>query len=171
MKTLCLLRHGKSAWDDPALDDHDRPLAPRGRKAAGVIGRHLKETGLRPDLVLCSTARRASDTLALVLESLGTDLPVERERGLYLCGSHVLLERLRDAPDTSERLMLVAHNPDLHELAMLLTADGEDADLRNLREKFPTGACAILRFGATRWRDVEPGGGRLVELALPRRLA
>lgn len=170
MRTLYLLRHGKSAWDDPDLADHERPLAPRGRKAAQRIGSHLREQGVRLDLVLCSTARRAADTLDLVLAAAECAPTIERERGLYLCGARVLLERLRDAPDDATHLMLVAHNPDLHDLATLLAGSGGDADLAALREKFPTAACAILHFETDRWRDLEPAGGRLAEFARPRAL-
>ncbi|MGQ9371923.1 SixA phosphatase family protein [Azospirillum sp. A39] len=171
MKTLFLLRHAKSAWDDPSLADHDRPLAPRGRKAAPRVGRRLRDLGLRPERALCSTARRAVDTLALVLEALGGDVPVEREHGLYLCGSRGLLERLRGVPGDVGSLMLVAHNPDLHELATELAGAGPAEAVAALRAKFPTGACAVLTFEAADWRAVEPGAGRLVEFMLPRTLA
>lgn len=171
MKTLYILRHGKSSWDEPDLPDHDRPLAPRGRRAAALVGRHLKDKGVKLDLILCSTARRAVDTLHLVLDELGGDVTVERERGLYLCGAKVLLERLRDTPDESQHLMLVAHNPDLHELATLMVGEGDEAARAAMAEKFPTGACAAVLFGVTRWRDLEPGSGRLIDYAQPRRLA
>lgn len=171
MKTLLLLRHGKSAWDDPGLDDHDRPLAPRGTRAARLVGRHLHGRGVKLDLVLCSTARRADDTAALALAECAPDVPVERERGLYLCGAPVLLERLHDAPDAAATLMLVAHNPDIGALASLLVGEGDPADIAAMAEKFPTGGCAVLLFGVTRWCDLEPGSGRLVEFVRPRKLA
>ena len=172
MKTLYLLRHAKSAWDDPGLDDHDRPLAPRGEKAAQKIGRYLKDHKAHIDLVLCSTATRAQDTCARVLAAMDApDIPVEREFGLYLCGSHVLLERLRDAPDSAGSLMLIAHNPDLHELAQQLTGSGEDRHGKALAEKFPTAACAVLLFETMHWRDLDLGAGRLADFVLPRKLA
>ncbi|MBP2314066.1 SixA phosphatase family protein [Azospirillum soli] len=172
MKTLYLLRHAKSSWDNPALDDHDRPLAPRGEKAAQKIGRHLKEHKAHIDLVLCSTAIRAVDTGRRVLSAMGaTTVPVEHERGLYLCGQHVLLERLRDAPDSAGSLMLVAHNPDLHELAQQLVGSGDDHHREALAEKFPTGACAVLLFETMHWRDLDLGAGRLADFVLPRKLA
>ena len=172
MKTLYLMRHGKSAWDDPSLDDHDRPLAPRGRKAARLVGHHLKDRGARIDLVLCSTAVRAADTAHRLLEVMeAPDIPVEHERGLYLCGARVLLERLRDAPDSAASLMLVAHNPDLHDLARELTGSGEERDRDALAEKFPTGACAVLLFECARWADLDIGAGRLADFILPRKLS
>ncbi|WP_448204193.1 SixA phosphatase family protein [Azospirillum sp. sgz302134] len=177
MKTLFLLRHGKSSWDDPALDDHDRPLAPRGEKAARLVGRYLKDHKAHVDLVLCSTAVRASDTARRVLAAMDApdipapEIPVEFEHGLYLCGAHVLLERLRDAPDSASSLMLVAHNPDLHDLARQLTGSGEDRHRKALEEKFPTAACAVLLFETAHWRDLELGAGRLTDFVLPRKLA
>lgn len=175
MKTLYLLRHAKSAWDDAGLADHDRPLTARGEHAATRIGRYLDDRGVRPELILCSTARRASDTLDLVLAEIGggdaaATIPVERERGLYLCGPRVLLERIRDVPDGVHTLMLMAHNPDLHHLATSLVIAGEPQARAHLTEKFPTGACAIIAFDAARWRDVAPGTGRLADFVRPRAL-
>ncbi len=171
MKTLCLLRHAKSGWDNPSLPDHDRPLAPRAEKAAGLVGHHLKRQGVHPDLILCSTARRAADTLSLVLEEIGRGMPVEHDHGLYLAGAPALLDRLRAAPDTVGTLMLVGHNPDMHLLARRLTGHGDPAVRHAVAEKFPTGACAILTFEVERWRDAAPGGGHLVEFVRPRLLA
>lgn len=176
MKTLYLLRHGKSSWDDsadgPALDDHDRPLAPRGEKAAERVGHYLKEHKAHIDLALCSTALRAEDTLRRVLTAMdGAAFPVEYERGLYLCGAHVLLERLRDAPDSAASLMLVGHNPDLHDLTRDLTGSGEARHRQALEEKFPTAACAVLLFETVHWRDLDLGAGRLADFVLPRKLS
>lgn len=171
MKTLCLMRHAKSGWDDPTLADHDRPLNERGVEAAGLVGRHLKHRGIHPDLVLCSTARRAADTLALALEALGRDVPAEHDRGLYLAGAPALLEALRKAPDSVGTLMLVGHNPDMHHLAQHLAGFGDPKALRAVAEKFPTGGCAILTFETGRWREVSPGQGHLVEFVRPRLLA
>lgn len=171
MKTLCLMRHAKSGWDNPSLSDHDRPLAPRGVEAAGLVGRHLKQRGIRPDLILCSTARRAAETLALVLNEIGRGMPVEHDRGLYLVGAPALLERLSAAPDSVGTLMMVGHNPDMHHLAQHLGGHGEHAALRAVAEKFSTGACAILTFPVEHWREVTPGTGTLVEYIRPRMLA
>lgn len=174
MKTLYLLRHAKSAWDDAGVADHDRPLSARGEHAATRVGRYLDDRGVRPELILCSTARRAADTLDLVLAEIGRDapsaIPVERERGLYLCGPRVLLGRIRDVPDSVHTLMLVAHNPDLHHLATSLVVEGEPQVRAHLTEKFPTGACAAIVFDVARWRDVAPGTGRLADFVRPRAL-
>lgn len=171
MKTLCLMRHAKSGWDLPMVADHDRPLARRGVEAAPRVGRHLKERGIRPDLVLCSTAKRATETLRLVLAELGTRPPVETERGLYLCGAAALLDRLRKVPDSVKTLLAVGHNPDMHELAIALAGAGDAGTRRELRAKFPTGGCAVLAFDVGHWRDVASGNGHLIEFVRPRELA
>lgn len=170
MKTLYLMRHGKSAWDDAGLGDHDRPLAPRGFKAAAAVGRHLAHLGARPQLVLCSTAKRTADTLDLVLEHLDAKPTLERESGLYLCGPRVLSERVKDAPVDVDSLLVVAHNPDLHAVALALAGHGEDEHHVALAMKFPTAACAVFESDATRWRDIDAENTRLLEFILPRKL-
>jgi phosphohistidine phosphatase len=171
MKTLFLLRHAKSSWDAPATGDHDRPLAPRGEKAATLVGNHLRMHHARVDLVLCSTALRAVETRKRVMAAMGSPFPpVEHERGLYLCGARTLLERLRDAPESAKGLMLIAHNPDLHELAQELTGSGDHDHRQELAEKYPTGSCAVLLFETMRWRDLDLGAGRLTDFVQPRKL-
>jgi phosphohistidine phosphatase len=173
MKTLYLLRHAKSAWNDPALADHDRPLASRGARAATLIGRELRKEGFHADCILCSTARRAVDTLEIVtaqLDGAALEMPVHQERELYLTGDRALLERLRRLPDKVETVMLVGHNPDLHNLAQELAGDGHKEDLGNLRAKFPTAGLAVLEFPYDRWSDIGPRAGRLTRFLVPKKL-
>ncbi len=160
-KRLFLLRHAKSSWDDPALADHDRPLAPRGRKAAKLIGGHLRQEGVRISLVLCSSARRARETLDRVAP--GDETRIERE--LYDASADELLERLRRVPDEVETVMLIGHNPAIQDLAVgLARASGELA-----RQKYPTGALATLTFRGP-WRALEHGHAELAAFVIPRDL-
>lgn len=171
MKTLYLLRHAKSAWNDPSLDDHDRPLAPRGARAATLIGRHLRGEGFHPDVILCSTARRAVDTLALVTAQLGTgQATAEYDHGLYLSGERALLDRLRRLPEGAATVLLVAHNPDLHNLAQDLAGNGDASLLRGLAGKFPTAALAVLTFAQGSWSDIGSRAGTLSNFVLPKKL-
>ena len=167
MKRLFLLRHAKSAWDDPALRDRDRPLAPRGRNAAKRIGRWAKKHAVRPQLVVCSSAVRAQQTLQRVLPSLG-EPDVWVEVTLYAAGAETLLARIQALPDEVDEVMLVGHNPGLMEVLLLLAAPGE------LRERasvsVPTGALAKLEADVVRWADVAPGEARLREFVVPREL-
>lgn len=158
MKTLILLRHAKSDWADPALTDHDRPLAERGREAAPRMGAWLKAHGPRPDLVLCSTATRARQTLALALKELGAAPETRFDRGLYLAGGAGVLARLRQAPDEAATLLLVGHNPDLEQLARRLATTGDKPALARLAEKYPTAGLAVIELPVERWSDTGPGG-------------
>jgi|SRR3954449_2467089 len=173
MKTLHLLRHGKSAWNDDSLPDHDRPLAPRGARAATLIGRQLRKEGFRADCILCSTARRAVDTLEIVTAQLdhnALEMPVHQERELYLTGERALLERLRRLPDKVGTVMLVGHNPDLHHLAQDLAGAGSEDDLSSLRAKFPTAGLAVLEFPGDAWSDIGPRAGTLTRFLIPKKL-
>jgi phosphohistidine phosphatase len=118
-KRLYLLRHAKSSWKHPELGDHERPLAGRGRRAAEAIARHLDEHGIAPELVLCSTARRARETFERIEPALGA-ATVRYERQLYGATADVLLERLRTLPDEIAAVMLLGHNPAIEQLALEL---------------------------------------------------
>jgi phosphohistidine phosphatase len=167
VKRIYLLRHAKSAWDDPSLRDRDRPLAPRGRKAAKRMARWAREHGVRPQLVVCSGAVRAQQTLQRVLPGLG-EPTVWVEVTLYAAGAETLLARVRALPAEVDDAMLVGHNPGLQELVLLLAAPSRLRE--QARDRLPTGALAALETGVERWADVTPGASRLTELVLPRRL-
>jgi phosphohistidine phosphatase len=167
VRRLHLLRHAKSSWDDPALRDRDRPLAPRGRKATTRIARWARKHDVRPQLVVSSSAVRARETLAGVLPGLG-EPEVWTEVALYAASADVLLARVRALPDEAEEAMLVGHNPGLQSLLLLLAEPG---DLRErAAEKLPTGALATLEMDIATWSELEPGGARLVEFVVPREL-
>jgi phosphohistidine phosphatase len=171
MRELLLLRHAKSAWDVPGLDDHARDLAPRGRKAAKKIGRLLAEKNLLPDLVLCSTAKRAVRTLELVREELPRPLEVRLLDELYLASEEAMLQLVRAQDDRVRSLMLVGHDPGLHRLALLLVGGQNSEAIRTgLVRKFPTAALARLRFPVEHWVEVEPGSAELVAFWKPREL-
>ena len=168
MKRLYLLRHAKSSWDDASLPDHERPLAPRGKKAAKAMAGHLRKEGVRPALVLCSSSVRTRETLALIAKVLGEEVPVEVEEGLYGAGAEELLERLRAVPAGVASVLLIGHNPAVQELALDLAGGG--AERARLEEKFPTGALATLEFDVETWTELEPGRGELVAFVVPREL-
>jgi phosphohistidine phosphatase len=159
-RRLLLLRHAKSSWDDPSLADHDRPLAPRGRRAAKRIGEYLRDEQVEIALVLCSSAARAQETL----ERVRPPGEVRIEPSLYGAGAHQLLERVRRVPDEAGSVMLIGHNPAMEDLAVLLT---DAAALTG--EKFPTGALATLTFTGS-WRQLGPGTAELESFVRPREL-
>jgi phosphohistidine phosphatase len=169
MKTLTLLRHAKSGWDDPVSRDFDRPLNPRGRRAARTVGREMRAQGLAFDLVLASPARRVVETLEEVGAGFGAIEPGYDER-LYLASTATLLEIIRAIPDEVERLLLVGHNPGLEELALWLSGR-DDSGLRGEVEvKYPTGTVAGIALPVEHWADVSEGMGQIGRFIRPRDL-
>jgi phosphohistidine phosphatase len=168
--TLYLLRHAKSSWSDPSLGDHERPLAPRGRRAANRMARYVNSQNIRPELALCSSAVRARETLELLRPALGPGAEVRFDDDLYGANAEELLGRLRAVKDRVASVLLVGHNPGLEDLAASLASDGEPLAKERLRAKFPTGALAILDLGSTTWARLGPGGAYLVRLVLPSEL-
>jgi phosphohistidine phosphatase len=168
MRTLYLLRHAKSDWSDATLSDFDRPLNHRGHKAAKSIGESMRERGIEPDLVLASPAVRAQETLARVQHAYGAQLPVKNEPRIYEASPNTLIEVIREAHDSAERLMLVGHNPGFHQVVLALSTDGELR--REAEEKFPTGALAAIAFDVGSWGEIAPETGELTLLLKPRDL-
>jgi phosphohistidine phosphatase len=168
MRTLHVLRHAKSSWAGEQFEDHDRPLSKRGRRAAAVMARHLAEQAAPPDLVLCSTATRARETLAPVLERL-KPRRVLLDRELYLAGGEALLRRVCDLDDAVGSVLLVGHNPGLHEFALLLAAPDSPVALPPLSGKFPTGALATFHCPSS-WRRLKPQTATVVAYVSPRDL-
>jgi phosphohistidine phosphatase len=160
-RRLFLLRHAKSSWDDPSLADYDRPLSPRGRKAAKRIGAYLRGEQIRVALVLCSSARRAHETLDLVAPP--GEIQIERE--LYGASARELLERLRRVSDEADAVMLIGHEPAMRELAVGLIGAGSELAGR----KFPTAALATLTFTGP-WSGLEPGHAELAAFVTPKEL-
>jgi phosphohistidine phosphatase len=165
MRTLYLLRHAKSSWDNPALPDRERPLAPRGLRDAKRIAKHIGRLGITPALVLCSTALRTQETLDLLRPMLA-DAAVQVEEQLYCASSETLLERIRSVPDEVGSVLLVGHNPGLQDFALELAWSG--LELERLKAKFPTAALATLALG--HWSKLSPGDAELVAYVVPKQL-
>jgi phosphohistidine phosphatase len=172
-RRLVLLRHAKSAWPD--VPDHDRPLAGRGIRAAPVMGRWLRDAGLVPDLVLCSTARRARETWQYAQAGLTAKPPARFEDRIYGEDGTGLLALIREVPPATGTVLLIGHNPAIEDLALMLAAAPGDAgpgaatpgDLERMRAKFPTAAIAVLEFTG-RWDQLAPGVARLAGFVTPR---
>lgn len=166
---LYLLRHAKSSWEDPGVADHDRPLNPRGRQAAERLAEHFRKESIRPQLVLCSSAVRAVQTLAPISAAVGLADRTEVDPGLYVAAARDLLDRLRELDERVSSVLLVAHNPGLQHLALVLAGD-DPAVVARLSEKFPTGALADVVFESNGWSDLAPGLSRVASLTFPRDL-
>jgi phosphohistidine phosphatase len=168
MKTIILLRHAKSSRNDPAQADFDRPLAPRGKRACEAVIRALGRLKVKPDVVLCSSARRAEETLLEIAPALADGPAVKHERRLYLASAARLLGRLRELDDGVRSVLLIGHNPGLQGLAVLLAGGGNEAALARLAAKFPTAGLAELGFPGKRWGELAAGSAELVSLWSPK---
>jgi phosphohistidine phosphatase len=167
MRRLYLLRHAKSSWKEAGLPDRERPLAPRGRRAAKAMARHVAEAGIEPQLVLCSPARRALETLERIRPSLH-DAEVDVDSELYGPDAAALLERLRRVPDAVGSVMLIGHNPALQDLALELARPGSARS--EIAAKYPTGALIELALPVDSWDAVAEAGGELAAFVRPRDL-
>jgi phosphohistidine phosphatase len=174
-KQLFVLRHAKSSWDDPVLDDHERPLAARGVRAVKLLNKYVRDHGIQPTVVLCSTSRRTRETLAGV--DPGGETLIESDLYDATCGT--LIARLQRVPAETQSVMLIGHNPAMQMLVLRLTgANGDhgngstgplEADLAELQRKFPTGALATLTFECA-WNELGPGCARLSDYVRPKSL-
>ena len=166
MQELLIFRHAKSRWDEAGVADHDRDLAPRGRRAAQRMGQIIAEHDWIPDLVLCSTAMRAQRTLTLAVGEWPTLPDIRSLRSLYLAAPSRIIEIIERQRASIRRLMVVGHNPGLHTLALRLSQSGDHK--RALQAKFPTAALARIGFDQTDWKNLTPGP--LLDLIKPRDL-
>jgi phosphohistidine phosphatase len=167
-RVLYVLRHAKSSWDDPGQDDHERPLAPRGRRAVTLLGQYIVSNEIEPDLVLCSSARRTRDTLA------GIDIGGLQviDRALYDASCLDLMARLRTVDPEVSSVMVIGHNPALQMLVLKLVGprpEGVEANLAEIARKFPTGALATLTLTCD-WSQLAPGCGELSGYVRPKAL-
>jgi phosphohistidine phosphatase len=170
MRQLLLLRHAKSSWDDASIPDRDRPLNPRGRRSAGVIRHAMRDLGLAPDVVLVSTARRTMETLE-ALEPWDDTPLVEPMDSLYLANPMQLIAALHSVAETVRSVLVIGHNPGLHDLALTLAGPraiaGGGLNERALAAGFPTGALAEFVVAGS-WWELREAGGKLVRFLTPR---
>lgn len=169
-RSLALMRHAKSAWDLGIENDHLRPLNERGRRAVPVIGHYLTEVAFTPDLVLCSTATRARETLDRLLRDFGDVPEIRDEQALYLATREDLLDRLRRLGKRWRRVLVIGHNPGLQDLAAALTAEADRTTSGRIADKFPTAALALLDCALESWAELSPGAVRAVRYVTPKQL-
>jgi len=170
MRRLMLLRHAKSDWSKLGARDAERVLATRGREAAPRVGAYMAHHGLKPDLVICSTATRARETWDLVVAQFKQQPPVAYEDRIYESSVDALLGVIKETQAAVHALMLIGHNPGLHDLAQRLIASGDTEARQRLTEKFSTAALAVIDFAIDDWRKLHPRSGRLDRFVFPRML-
>lgn len=159
MKTLLILRHAKSSWEDSSLSDYERPLNERGMKTAPFIGSILLENKLQPDVILSSPALRASQTALLVKEGGGLDAEIEFNDRIYEASPFHLLEIVTATPASANSLMLIGHNPGMEGLLKLLTGE---------THSIPTAGLIKVRLNVVNWADVHNDCGAIEMFIRPR---
>lgn len=162
MKTLFLLRHAKSSWKDAAQTDFMRPLNERGRQAAPLIGKYMRKQKLQPDLILCSPAERARQTIALVCEAAKFKTELRFDERIYEASVAVLRALVSEIDESAGRVLLVGHNPGFEELLEMLTGEVR---------RMPTAALAEIALDIEQWTNVREQSGELVQFVRPKELA
>ena len=170
MRTLIFLRHAKSSWALPGIDDFDRPLNDRGNDAAPQMAKWLVSEGIEPDVIVCSSAKRTQETLAHMEPVLSQKAASIMERNLYLASSDTLFECAAGLDDDFQTAMLLAHNPGLHDAALSALTPESRRESGEMRSRFPTCACAVISLPINRWSEITTDIGELNAYMTPRRL-
>lgn len=168
MKTLYLLRHAKSSWKDARLDDHERPLNRRGREVAKTMAEYLRRAKVAPEIVLCSTAMRAKQTLDPIAKRIKPP-KVVFERGIYEVPERKLWRYLWALPEDASSALVIGHNPGLHALALALGDAEAHKHLPPLGGKFPTGALVSFSFDGV-WKELRPHSAHLLSFTRPKEI-
>ena len=163
MKTIILVRHAKSSWKDPSLDDFDRPLNKRGKRNAPFMGQKLREGNILPDLILSSPAKRARKTATIIAKAVGyPKKKIVLNPDMYHCSGWYLLEMMRNQDDKNDTIMIFGHNPGFNDFADILLE-------RNPVYNIPTTGIYCIRFNVDKWKDIQEGNGESVFFDYPKR--
>lgn len=171
MKRICILRHAKAGkGHKKILDDHDRPLTSKGLEASKALATYIDNSDFTPDLIICSTSKRTRKTSEIVFKSFFPDTDIIYSSKLYLAKESDLYEIIKETSDSVNNLVVVGHNPGLHEFCSMLVSDGDKTQIRQLREHFSPGAMAIFKLSIKHWSDIKRKSGLLTNLIIPKEL-
>ena len=170
MRRLLLLRHAKTEGHEPGRDDRARVLIERGRAHAARLGAYMASHGLTPDRVILSPAARCQETWTLMASAMRPAPAVSTLEQIYDATPQDIVGAVLDAPADAEALLIVGHNPGLHEAALLLIASGNIDARESLREQLPTSGLIVIDFAFDDWRSLHPRCGRLERFVTPKSL-
>jgi phosphohistidine phosphatase len=170
MRRLLLFRHAKAERAIPGTPDRDRALIERGRKDAARIGAYIASHHLVPDRVVVSPAVRTQETWKACAAAIKKEPGAMTVEKLYDATPHAILGVIKDAPASAHTLLVIGHNPGLHELAVMLVAAGDVEARERLREKLPTAGLVIVDFAFDDWNRLHPQSGRLERFVSPKSL-
>lgn len=170
-RMISFLRHAKSDWHDGAVSDHERPLNGRGRQACETMAAYMTAHTLRPDIVLCSDARRTQETTERLLAALAGDtVTVRADAELYLASHTTILKKINQLDDSLRHVLVVAHYPGIAAAALDVSGNDPAGASDRITKKFPTAALACVTVAAQRWADVTPASGTLTAFVTPKGL-
>jgi phosphohistidine phosphatase len=170
MRRLLLFRHAKAERAEPGESDRQRPLAERGRKDAGRIGTYIASHAFMPDRVVVSPSLRTQETWKYTAAALRPAPAAKTVERLYDATPHAIFDVIRDTPAAAHSLLVIGHNPGLHEIAIMLIATGDIETRELLREKLPTSGLVIIDFPIDDWSKLHPRSGRLERFVSPKSL-
>jgi phosphohistidine phosphatase len=161
MKTLFVLRHAKSSWDNSRLSDFERPLNDRGEETAPFMGKVMARKHFKPDLIMSSPAERAKQTAKLSRKAAKLDCPLEFDERIYEASPQALRKVVSETANDKNSLMIVGHNPGMEGFVRLLTGK---------EEAMPTASLAVIELDIDDWKDIAPAAGMLVEILRPKEI-
>ena len=170
MRRLILFRHAKAEASEPGMKDRDRVLVERGRKDAAKIGAYMAGHGIIPDKVVISPAARTQETWKHAASAFRPSPAAMSVEAIYDATPHALLAIIKVSPTPAHTLLIVGHNPGLHEVALMLIASGDIETRERLREKLPTAGLIIIDFAFDDWNKLHPQSGRLERFVSPKSL-
>jgi len=170
MRRLLLFRHAKADRAEPGEPDRDRPLNDRGRKDAARIGAYMAGHALVPDRVVVSPALRTQETWKYAVGAFRPQPGAQSVERLYDATPHAILDVIKASPSQAHSVLVIAHNPGLHEVALMLIASGDVDTRERLGEKLPTSGLAIVDFAVDDWGKLHPRSGRLERFVTPKSL-
>jgi phosphohistidine phosphatase len=171
MRRLMLLRHAKSDWSSPGMPDRDRPLNARGVADARTMNVYFTRHALIPELALCSPAKRTRQTMDAIVKGWPKEVQLTFADRLYEATPETIVSLIRAVPAGVHALLVIGHNPGLHETARLLVAAGDVERREKLSEKFPTAALAVIDFPIDSWSKLHRESGRLDRYVTPKAIA
>jgi phosphohistidine phosphatase len=170
MRRLILLRHAKTDRAQPGERDVDRRLVERGRKDAALIGGYMAKHALAPDRVLVSPAVRTQETWKAASAAFRPTPAAATVERLYDATAHTIFGVVKEAPAAAQSVLVIGHNPGVHELALMLVASGDIEAREQLAEKLPTSGLIVIAFAADAWTQLHPHSGRLERFVTPKTL-
>ena len=170
VKTLILMRHAKSSWDNPHKDDFDRPLNSRGRESAQMVAKHIHSLGFKPELTLCSSSVRCKETLELVIPYFSKTMHTRYLDDLYLAPERAILEIIKSIELSIDQMLVIGHNPGLSDLSQSLTYSSKNQNDYFETQQFPTSAASIFEMNIKNWLDFKLSESKIIDFVTPKNL-